>query len=107
MTSASAQIATRPPRPLARLRPATGLALVGAAEERERRPEQDLQVDGSGAMLHVPDVELDALGPGQLGAAVDLGPAGDPGLDVEPPPLVVVVPLDLVAERRARPDDRH
>src|SRR4051794_7393975 len=103
-------MATRPQLPgtrLRRLRPATGLALVRAAEERERRPEQDLQLEERRAVLHVPDVELDPVGPRQLGAPVDLRPAGDPGLDVEAVALVVVVALDLVAERGPRPDDRH
>ena len=30
-----------------------------------------------------------------------------PGLDLEPAALPLVVALDLVAERRARADDRH
>ena len=44
---------------------------------------------------------------GNVGAAVDLRPAGDARLDVEPVQLALVVLLDLVAERRARPDHRH
>ena len=44
---------------------------------------------------------------GQGRAAVDLRPAGDPRLHVEPVQLPLVVLLDLVAERRARPDHRH
>src|SRR6266550_997852 len=81
---------------LLRRLPATRPALVRAAEEGARRAELD-----------VPEVELDPLGPGQPGAPVDLGPAGDPGPDVEPVALALVVLVDLVAERRPRPDDRH
>src|SRR5919106_7053875 len=87
--------------------PAAGLALVGAAEEGEGRAQQDLQVDERRAVLDVPDVELDPLRPRQRGAAVDLRPARDPGLHREPEPLALVVALDLVAERRARPDQAH
>ena len=43
----------------------------------------------------------------QLRAAVDLRPAGQPGTDGEALPLPLGVPLDLVAERRPRPDHRH
>src|SRR5262245_57752201 len=66
---------------LARRLPATRLALVGAAEEGTRRPEQNLDVDARRVVLHVPEVELDALGPREPRAAVDLRPAGDPRLD--------------------------
>ena len=44
---------------------------------------------------------------GQLRAAVHLRPAGEPRPDVEPVALVLVVLVDLVAQRRARPDDAH
>ena len=58
-------------------------------------------------MLHVPEVEIDPLGPRQRRAAVDLRPAGDPRLDVEPVELALVVAVDLVAEGRARADHGH
>src|SRR5947208_300322 len=58
-------------------------------------------------MLDVPDIELDPLLPGKARAAVDLGPAGDARLDVEPAALAVVVALDLVGERRPRADHAH
>ena len=58
-------------------------------------------------MLDVPEVELDPLGPGERRAAVDLRPAGDPRLDVEPVQLALVVLVDLVAKRRPRADHRH
>src|SRR5580765_1826860 len=99
-------MATSGRRPLARL-PATRLALVGAAEERERRPEQDLQVERGRAVLDVVDVELDPIVPRELGAASDLGQARDPRLHLEATTLEVRVALDLVTERRPRPDDRH
>src|SRR5215831_14093790 len=87
--------------------PATRLALVRAAEERARRAEKDLQVTARRAVLDVPEVELDPLGPREAGAALDLRPAGDARPDVEPVALPLVVLLDLVAQRRPRPDDRH
>jgi hypothetical protein len=58
-------------------------------------------------MLDVPDVELDALVPRQGRAPVDLRPARDPRLDLEPAPLTRRVLLDLVAQRRPRPDHAH
>src|SRR4051812_7272750 len=87
--------------------PAPGCALVGAAEERERRPQQDQEVRLPVVVAHVPEVELDPVRPRERGAAVDLRPAGDPRLDVEPVELPFVVLVDLVAERRPRTDDRH
>ena len=38
---------------------------------------------------------------------MDLRPAGDPGQHLEPAALALGVALDLVAERRARPDQAH
>src|SRR5437868_10349789 len=93
--------------PLLRRLPATRPALVRAAEERARRAQQDLQVDERRAVLDVPEVELDPLRPGEPRPAVDLRPAGDPGPDVEPVALPLVVLVDLVAKCRPRPDDRH
>src|SRR5207245_10215610 len=87
--------------------PATGRALVRAAEERERRLREDLQVERKRAVLDVVDVELDAVRPGQCRSALDLRPAGDPRPDVEPPTLPRRVALDLVAERRPRADHAH
>ena len=71
------------------LAPAAGRAPVRPAEERERRAEEDLQVDARRAVLDVPDVELDPVVPRERRAAVDLRPAGEPGPDVEPPPLAL------------------
>src|SRR5687768_74527 len=87
--------------------PTTGSAAVGAAEEREGRAEEDLEVDLGRAVPDVPDVELDPLRPRQRRASVHLRPAREPRADVEPVPLVLVVLLDLVAQRRPRPDDAH
>ena len=69
--------------------------------------QQDAQVQAPGAVLDVPEVELDALVPGQLGAPVDLRPARDPGLDRQAPALALGVAVDLDGDRRARADDRH
>src|SRR5215470_12130548 len=87
--------------------PAARLALVRAADEREGRPEQDQQVGLPVTVADVPEVELDPLGPGERGATVNLRPTGDARLHVEAVALALVVALDLVAQRRARADDRH
>src|SRR5260221_6106871 len=87
--------------------PSTGRALVDATEERERCPKQDPEIDRERAVLHVPDVELDALSPRQSRTPVDLRPAGDPRPDVQAVALVFVIAVDLVAERRPRADQRH
>src|SRR5437763_1856024 len=87
--------------------PTSGFSLVRAAEEGERRTRQNPQVDARGAVLDVPHVEFDAVGPGERGPAVDLRPAGDSGLHVEPVPLALVVLLDLVTQGRPRPDHAH
>ena len=76
-------------------------------EHLAERPLQDPQVERQRAVLDVPEVELDPLRPRQRGAAVDLGPAGDPGLDREAAALALGVLVDLGLDRRARPDDRH
>src|SRR5690349_16870143 len=83
--------------------PAASLALVGSAEEGERRAQEDPQVDARRAVLDVPDVELDPLLPRQGGAPVDLRPAGEAGLHVEPAALALRVLLHLVAQGRPGP----
>src|SRR6266576_5329653 len=70
--------------------PAARLALVRAAEEGKRRPGENPQVEAGRAVLHVPDVELDPVGRRERRAAIDLRPARDSGLDVEPVPLPLV-----------------
>src|SRR6266516_451498 len=87
--------------------PTSGLSLVRAAEESARRPREDPQVEARRAVLAVQDVELDPIRPWQLGPAVHLRPAGDAGLHVQPMPLPLVVLLDLVPQRRPRPDHAH
>src|SRR4051812_9528194 len=87
--------------------PPAGVALVRPGEEGARRARQDLQVDPRRAMLDIPDVELDALIPRHARAAVDLRPAGDPRLDVEPASLSRRVLLDLVRERGTGADQAH
>src|SRR5579884_1832224 len=78
--------------------PAPRLPLVRAPEESERRAGEDPEVDERRAVLDVPDVELDPVRPGQRGAAVDLRPAGDARLHVQPPLLAGVVLLHLRSE---------
>src|SRR5689334_22350482 len=75
--------------------PAAGLPLVRAAEEGERRAQEDSQVDARRAVLDVPDVEFDPLRPRQRRAPVDLRPTGEARLDVEPAALPLGVLLDL------------
>src|SRR5215204_5572463 len=87
--------------------PAARRALVRPGQERQRRARQDLQLEPRRTVVDVPDVELDPLVPRQRGAAVHLRPARQPRLHLEPAPLRRRVLLDLVAERRPRPDDRH
>src|SRR5436189_5053975 len=58
-------------------------------------------------MLDVPDVELDPLVPRQARAAVDLRPARDAGLDLEPPSLARRVLPDLIGEGGAGADQAH
>src|SRR4051794_2271018 len=87
--------------------PAARRTLVRPADERERRPQEDAQVEHRRPVLDVPDVELDPLCPGQGGTAVDLRPPRDSGLHLEAAPLPRRVLLHLVAKRRPRPDDAH
>ncbi len=77
------------------------------AQQHRDGAQQDAQVERERAVLDVPDVELDPLGPRERGAAVDLRPARQPGLDLEPAALALGVALDLVGERRARADEAH
>ena len=60
-----------------RLPPAARLAAVEpvAGHGHARRRDEDAQVQPQRRVLDVPEVELDPLGPGQRGAAVDLRPA--------------------------------
>ena len=64
-------------------------------------------VEGGAAVVDVLDVELDPLLPGDAGAALDLGPAGDPGQDLVAAALARGVVVDLGGDGRARADDRH
>ena len=66
-----------------------------------------LRIERERAMLDVPDVELDALGPGQRGASVDLRPARQAGPHLEPAPLALVVALEVRRRHRARADEAH
>src|SRR5580765_1042797 len=58
-------------------------------------------------MLDVPDVERDAVLPGQARSPVDLRPAGDTGPHLETPPLARRVALHLIGERGAGTDEAH
>src|SRR4051812_25079224 len=78
--------------------PAARRPLVGAAEQCERRPDEDAQVEQRRPVLDVPDVELDPLRPRQRRTAVDLRPPRDPRLHLEAPSLPLAVLLHLIAE---------
>src|SRR6185295_317732 len=58
-------------------------------------------------MLDVPDVELDAVFPGQARSPVDLRPAGDAGAHLEAASLARRVTLHLIGERGAGADEAH
>src|SRR4051812_8874086 len=88
-------------RPVA---PAAGLAAVepAAGDDHARGQPQDAQVERRGLLLDVPEVELDALGPRQRRAALDLRPAGDAGADGQAPALALGVAVDLHLDGRPR-----
>ena len=79
----------------------------GASQQGARCAGEDLQVEAQRAMLDVPDVQLDPLLPRDPGAAVDLGPPGDAGAQVQAAQLARRVELDLGGQRRPRADDPH
>ena len=58
-------------------------------------------------VLDVPGVVLEALGPRDLVAALDLRPAGDPRPDGQAPTILACVVRDLLHEVGSRPDDAH
>jgi len=43
-------------------------------------------------MVHIPDIQLEALAKKGVVAPVNLGPARDPGLDLMPPPIITTSP---------------
>src|SRR5215510_1771611 len=58
-------------------------------------------------MLDVPDVQLDALLPGNPGSAVNLGPPGHARAKVQAAALARRVELDLCGQSRPGSDDPH
>jgi hypothetical protein len=58
-------------------------------------------------VVDVPAVQGEALRPVDVVAAVDLGPAGDAGFDLEAPGVLGRVVRDLRQHVRARPDQAH
>src|SRR3984957_13221265 len=89
--------------------PTSCLTLVeaGAPEHDRHRAPQNTHVQSERAVLDVVEVELDSLAPGQRGAAIDLGPAGDAGPDREPATLALCVLGHLHRDRWARADERQ
>src|SRR5262249_46931491 len=65
------------------------------------------EVDLRRAVVDVPDVELDPVLPRDGGPSVDLRPAGDARLDLQPASLARRVALHLVRQGRPRPDHAH
>src|SRR5439155_10195936 len=57
---------------------------IVAADHLEHRAAQDAEVQQQRTVLHVPDVASQAPVPAKVVAAVDLGPAGDAGQQIEP-----------------------
>src|SRR5690606_36991481 len=62
------------------------------AQDLARRPREDAQIEPEGPVENVADVEFQALGPGQVVAAVDLREPGDARPDLETLALPVGVP---------------
>src|SRR5438552_5597786 len=58
-------------------------------------------------MSDVPEIELNALRPGDRIAALHLSPAGDPGSNHEPTPLVIGITGNLLGQGRSRADQAH
>ena len=75
--------------------------------ERERRAQQNLYVEPGRAVLDVPHVELDPVGPRQRRPPVDLRPARDPRPHLQTPALALRIALDLVGQCGPRPDQAH
>ena len=73
---------------------------------RQRQPD-DLQVAGERVVVHVLDVILHRLVVGEVGAAVDLGEAGDAGLHVVAAVVLGRVLLHQLRDLRPRADDAH
>ncbi len=58
-------------------------------------------------MIDVPNVESELLLPGEGVTSVDLGPAGDAGLDVVTPRLLRRVTVEVLHEEGSRADEAH
>src|SRR3954464_12952020 len=85
-------------RDVSRSRRATHSAVEPmAGEQQSYRPAEDPEVEPERAVLDVIDVELDPLFPRDAGAAVDLRPACQSRLYLEPAALVRGVGVDLGA----------
>ncbi len=98
-----------------RAKPALGSLRLGgslrrAAGEKNGRDglEQDLEVEPQRPLVDVAQIEgdpvVEVVDPG---AAGDLPEPGDAGFHGQPPALPALVALDLVGDRRPRPDQRH
>src|SRR5262245_40469022 len=87
--------------------PAAGDAAIRPGEQRQRRADEDLEVEPGRAMVDVPDVELDPLLPWQRRPTVHLRPARQARPHLEAAPLALRVRVHLVAESRAGADQAH
>lgn len=84
--------------------------VVGVGEDFQNGAEEDLQIKAEAQMIHIPVVEADAFMPLDVLAPMDLGPAGDPGADIEHVELLRGILVDgpgMIGQGRARADEAH
>src|SRR3954465_15878433 len=86
---------------------APGSVSAGALDHGTQSPDKDRQVHREGPVLDVEEVLTDRLLPREIGAAADLPPPGDAGLDEQPAVYVRLVARDLARQRRPRADQAH
>ena len=65
-------------------------------EQLDERPGENAEVQPQGPVIHVPDVEFDALCPRWIVASVDPCPAGHTRFDFQATPLARCIAVSLV-----------
>src|SRR5262249_8379105 len=92
-----------------RSRPDIDLPLVRAPrrQNHRHRAEQDLDVEAERPSIDVSEIQTHPVLEVHAVAAGDLPEAGDSRLHGEAPALPALVLLDLLRDRRARPDEAH
>ena len=58
-------------------------------------------------MVHIPDVELESLFPGQGVPTLDLGPTGQTGADLMTPCLPGAVTVEIASQKGPGADQAH